>query len=553
MLSISLCQLNPWVGHLPHNLHKIKAFYEQSFALGHDLVVFPECAVTGYPLEDLVLKPHFMEKVKDAVSQVVALTANQKTAILIGTPWIMEGGLYNCALFIRDGKIQQIIQKQELPNYGVFDEKRLFTPGVPSDPIVMNGISLGVLICEDMWEEAPARSLKARGADCLLVLNGSPFDVTKQDLRQEQARARICETGLPLIYVNLVGCQDSLVFDGHSFVMGLNQKIACQFPAFEENSYKLALEKTPTGMVFKGGQVVSHNDNMNLYRALVISLRDYVEKNGFKGVLLGLSGGIDSAISAAIAVDALGPDRVHCVMMPSPYTSVDSLDDGQAIAKLLGVSYSTIAISPAMEAFQGMLADHFQNKTADITEENIQSRSRGVILMALSNKLGLMVLSTGNKSEMAVGYATLYGDMCGGYNALKDVYKMQVFALSTWRNHNFHESFKGPNGAVMPDRVITKPPSAELRPDQKDQDSLPPYEILDDILYHLIEKDFSVKEIVDLGYHIDVVNHVSILLDRAEYKRRQSPPGPKITPKALSFERRYPITNGYSSDSRRSF
>jgi NAD+ synthase len=545
MLSISLCQLNPWVGHLPHNFHKIKGFYEQSFALGRDLVVFPECAVTGYPLEDLVLKPHFMEKVAETVFKVVALTTNKKTSILIGTPWIIKGVLYNCALFICDGKIQQIVQKQKLPNYGVFDEKRLFTQGISPEPIVINGIFLGVLICEDMWEQSPALALKEKGADCLLVLNGSPFDIAKQALRQEQAKVRVFETGLPLIYVNLVGCQDSLVFDGNSFVMDDQQQVACQFPAFEENSYALDLEKTQTGMLFKGAQVISYDKNMQLYCALVISLRDYVEKNNFKGVLLGLSGGIDSAISAAIAVDALGADRVHCVMMPSPYTSVESLEDAEAIAKLLGVPYSTISISPAMDAFQSMLDSHFQGKAADITEENLQSRSRGVILMALSNKLGLMVLSTGNKSEMAVGYATLYGDMCGGYNALKDVYKMQVFALSAWRNNNFHESFKGPNSAVMPERVISKPPSAELKPDQKDQDSLPPYEVLDDILYHLIEKDSSVEDIVTLGHDVDVVSRVSVLLDRAEYKRRQAPPGPKITPKALSFERRYPITNGY--------
>ncbi len=545
MLSISLCQLNPCVGHLAHNFHKIKKFYEQSCAQKSDLVVFPECAVTGYPLEDLVLKPHFMERVETTISEICALTLDQPTSILIGSPWVVDGKLYNCALLISNGKFQQIVQKQKLPNYGVFDEKRHFKCGNSPDLIILKGISLGVLICEDMWYEEPALALKQKGADCLLVINGSPFDTSKQERRKIYAQKRVQETGLPLIYLNLVGCQDSLVFDGASFIMNHQGDVVSNLPAFEEKTYQLTLEKKDGIIHFQGPQTDLEDSLGLLYQALVVSLKDYVEKNNFKGVLLGLSGGIDSAISAAIAVDALGADKVHCVMMPSPYTSTESLEDAESIAKFLGVPYSTIPISPSMNAFQSMLDSHFQGKAADITEENIQSRSRGVILMALSNKLGLMVLSTGNKSEMAVGYATLYGDMCGGYNALKDVYKMQVFALSHWRNKNFHESFKGPKGMVMPERVITKPPSAELKPDQKDQDSLPPYEILDDILYHLIEQDCSVEDIVRLGHPHDVVARVSVLLDRAEYKRRQAPPGPKITQKALSFERRYPITNGY--------
>ncbi len=546
MLKISLCQINPWVGHLSYNLEKIKKAYLYCVEKNADLVVFPECAATGYPLEDLVLKPHFMEKVQEIVREFVLVTSSQKAAVILGCPWLDNGRIINTALFIQNGEIKQVISKYALPNYGVFDEKRVFDHGPLPTPLIYNGFNIGVMICEDMWVPEPALHLKQKGADFLLVLNGSPFDLGKDDRRKEQAHARINETGLPLIYLNLVGGQDSLVFDGRSFVLDEKGETVCELPAFCEAIDSVTLNKQ------NGTCVISAlaNDNYEdkdglLYRALVLGLRDYVEKNRFGGVLIGLSGGIDSAISAAIAADALGPDRVSCVMMPSPYTSKESFEDAEAIAKALNIDYDIVSIELAMTAYSSMLSKKFEGKTPDITEENIQSRARGMVLMALSNKLGWMVLSTGNKSEMAVGYATLYGDMCGGYNALKDVYKTQVFALSKWRNENFHPDFLGPKSEVMPTRVITKPPSAELKPDQKDQDSLPEYEILDAILRGLIEEDSSIEEIAKNGLPEKEIMRVFKMLDKAEYKRRQSPPGPKITAKALSLERRYPITNGF--------
>lgn len=547
MLKISLCQMNPWVGHLSYNLDKIKEAYRSCLEQNVDLVVFPECAATGYPLEDLVLKPHFMEKVHAIVEEFAAITASQKAAVILGSPWLQGGKVINTALFIHDGKIKHVVSKYALPNYGVFDEKRVFDHGPLCEPIHYKGFNLGVMICEDMWVPEPALHLQQNGADCLLVINGSPFDLTKDEQRKHEALARIKETGLPLVYLNFVGGQDSLVFDGRSFVLDNSGNLIGQFAAFCETINYIKLEKQEGKAKF----TVLSNENLEetqdslLYRALVLGLRDYVEKNKFGGVLIGLSGGIDSAISAAIAVDALGSEKVACVMMPSPYTSKESFEDAEAIVNALKIAYDVVSIEPAMIAYSSMLSKKFEGKTQDTTEENIQSRARGMVLMALSNKLGWMVLSTGNKSEMAVGYATLYGDMCGGYNALKDVYKTQVFALSKWRNENFHSDFLGPKGKVMPERVITKPPSAELRPDQRDQDSLPEYEILDAILYGLIEKDASIEEIVESGLPVQEVMRVFKMLDRAEYKRRQSAPGPKITARALSGERRYPITNGF--------
>lgn len=546
MLRISLCQINPWVGHISYNLEKIKNAYFSCVEKDADLVVFPECAATGYPLEDLVLKPHFMEKVQTAVQEFALMTSSQKAGVILGCPWLEQGNIINAALFIHSGRIKQVISKCALPNYGVFDEKRVFDHGLLQSPLSYNDFNIGVMICEDMWVPEPALHSKQKGADCLLIINGSPFDVRKDDRRKEEARSRVKETGLPLIYLNLVGGQDNLIFDGRSFILNEKGDVISQFSAFSESINHITLSKQAGKLIISADSNENEEDkNGLLYRALVLGLKDYVEKNHFGGVLLGLSGGIDSAISAAIAVDALGADRVACVMMPSPYTSKESFEDAEAIAKALNISYDIVSIEPAMNAYSSMLSDKFKGKKQDTTEENIQSRARGMVLMALSNKMGWMVLSTGNKSEMAVGYATLYGDMCGGYNTLKDVYKTEVFALSRWRNKNFHSDFLGPNGEVMPERVIIKPPSAELKPDQKDQDSLPEYETLDAILYGLIEQDASVEEIAKSGLPQKDVMRVFKMLDRAEYKRRQSPPGPKITVKALSLERRYPITNGF--------
>jgi len=490
-MKIALCQINPWVGNLVYNLEKIKLYYKQACLEKAELVVFPESVTTGYPAEDLVLKPEFMDKVKAMIEEICAITA--ETAILLGSPYIIDHHLYNTAILIQQGKIISITPKTALPNYGVFDEKRVFHSKGPNLPVKYKDINLGIMICEDMWVAEVARYLKQHGAECLLVINGSPFSTSKEKERFEQARLRIKDTGLPLIYLNLVGGQDNIVFDGRSFIMDQKASVIHQMPNFTEKIEYIEINKVNHEInINSSNSILNVDDNYLLYKALTIGLTDYINKNRFKGVILGLSGGIDSALSAAIAVDALGADKVSCVMMPSPY---------------------------------------------------IQSRIRGMILMAISNKLGKMVLSTGNKSEMAVGYATLYGDMCGGYNALKDVYKTKVFELSIWRNNNYFSDFKGPKGQVMPERVITRPPSAELRPDQKDQDSLPPYEILDNILYHLIELETPIDEIKE--YDKETILKVMKLLDKAEYKRRQSPPGPKVTNKALTLERRYPITNGF--------
>ena len=548
MTTIGLCQINPWVGHLQHNLEKIKHHLALCQQQGVDLVVFPECAITGYPLEDLVLNRYFLQQVEYVIHDLAAATIGSSTAILLGSPWLQADKIVNTAMLIEDGKIQHILLKHKLPNHGVFDEKRIFQPGPLPVPILFRGLQLGIMVCEDMWYPEPTQHLKQNGAEVLVVLNGSPFDLTKHERRQNQAKERVAETGLPLIYLNMVGGQDHLVFDGQSFVMTADQDYALEMPAFQEALGFIKIEKKQSRVSVKPLEETSKNlitEDEAVYHCLVMGLKDYVEKNGFKGVLIGLSGGIDSALVAAIAVDALGAERVHCIMMPSPYTSKASFDDAESIVEFLKTSYQVLNIEPAMMAYQDILQDTFTGQAADTTEENIQSRARGMLLMAMSNKNGSMVLSTGNKSEMAVGYATLYGDMCGGYNPLKDVYKLQVFSLSQWRNENNHPNFLGPKGSVMPVSVITKPPSAELKPNQTDQDSLPAYEILDAILYELIEKKASIQDVVAKGFREDEVARVYHLLHRAEYKRRQSPPGPKVSTKALSAERRYPITNGF--------
>jgi NAD+ synthase len=468
-------------------------------------------------------------------------------AIIVGTPWRQDGKLYNAAALLDGGQVAALRFKHELPNYGVFDEKRVFAAGPAPGPIAFRGVRLGLMICEDMWTPDPTESLQESGAELLLVINGSPFEGNKRDERLSLAVARVKESGLPLLYVNQMSGQDELVFDGASFAVDAECNLCLQLPDWREmvvpSRWKRGADDRWTveaGLLSKPSEGPE-----SIYQAMVLGLRDYVSKNRFPGVGLGLSGGIDSALSAAVAVDAIGADRVHCVMMPSPYTSRDSLDDAAAVAKLLASDLRTIGIGPAIEAFQQMLAPAFAGHAPDITEENIQSRARGVTLMALSNKFGWMVLSTGNKSEMSVGYATLYGDMCGGYAVLKDVYKMTVFALSRWRNQARPEGFLGPVGRVMPERVITKPPSAELKPDQTDQDTLPPYEVLDDILECLVEHEMPVSAIVARGHPETVVRAVWRMLDRAEYKRRQAPPGVKITRRAFGRDRRYPITNAF--------
>jgi len=546
-LNIALAQLNPTVGDIEGNIALVIEARADAARQHADLVVMTELTVCGYPPEDLVQKPAFLDIVEAKVKALAARTDDGGPALLLGAPWRDQGHLYNAALLLDGGVIAAITYKHELPNYGVFDEKRIFSAANLPEPMPFRGLKLGVMVCEDMWKPAVTENLSKQGADLLVVLNGSPYELDKKHVRLDYARARATESGLGLIYVNQVGGQDELVFDGDSFVVHGNGTLGVRLPSWQRvvatNTWR-CVEKR---WVCEDAAIELPSDNTEaVYHAVCLGLRDYVNKNRFPGVLIGLSGGIDSALSAVVAVDALGPERVHCVMMPSPYTSQDSLDDAAEVARLLGCRLDTISIEPAMGAFDIMLKDAFAQYGSDTTEENIQARSRGVTLMALSNKFGHMVLSTGNKSEMSVGYATLYGDMCGGYSVLKDIYKTTVFALSRWRNEHRPADALGPQGRAMPDRVITKPPSAELKPDQKDEDSLPPYDKLDDILHGLIEGEQSLRDIAARGHDMAIVERIWHMLDRAEYKRRQAPPGVKISSRAFGRDRRYPITNGFT-------
>ena len=546
-LTITLAQLNPVVGAITANIDKVRDARRKAAADNADLILCSELVVSGYPPEDLVLKPFFLDKVEAAVNEFAAETADGGPAVLLTAPWRNNGETYNAALLLEDGKIAATRFKHDLPNYGVFDEVRVFEAGPMPGPMDFKGVRIGVPICEDIWTPDVPECLEESGAEILLVPNGSPYDIEKNDQRLQHAIARVSETGMPMVYVNQVGGQDELVFDGGSFVINADHSLAVQAPDWQEAVLTTEWRRGVDGVwVCEGGVSEKPSEGLkSIYQAMTLGLRDYVEKNGFPGVLIGLSGGVDSAITAAVAVDALGPDRVRCVMMPSPYTSQESLEDAAEAAKLMGVHLDDVGIQPAMSAFEEMLEPIFGNAAADVTEENIQARSRGLILMGISNKLGYMLLTTGNKSEMSVGYATLYGDMCGGYSVLKDVYKTTVFELCHWRNQYKPEGLLGPVGRVIPERIITKPPSAELRPDQKDEDSLPPYDKLDDILRCLIEGEMSIEEIVARGHEPDTVQRVWHMLDLAEYKRRQAPPGVKITHRAFGRERRYPITNSF--------
>ncbi len=551
-LAIALAQLNPTVGDVDGNLRAIRAARAEAAKLGADLMVTGELSVCGYPPEDLVLKPAFQRRIADQVAAFAAETADGGPAVLLGAPWREGDKLYNAALLIEGGKIVTQRYKHLLPTYGVFDEDRVFARGPAPGPMQFKGVRLGVMVCEDMWQPDVSECLDESGAEILIVINGSPFEIDKSDMRLNLAVARVTESKLPLIYVNQVGGQDELVFDGRSFVLGADRSLRAQAPAWDESVSLTQWTRGSAGWVCESGDIDkgdngSRADLGSIYRAMVLGLRDYVTKNRFPGVVLGLSGGIDSAISAAVAADAIGADKIFGVMMPSPYTSQESLDDAAETAQLLGIKYEIIPISQAMDAFGAMLKPVFTGRNADTTEENIQARIRGLIVMAISNKLGHMALTTGNKSEMSVGYATLYGDMCGGFSVLKDVYKTTVFKLSDWRNQVHPKGALGPKGRVIPERVITKRPSAELRPDQYDEDSLPPYPVLDAILAGLIEGERDIADIVADGYDPETVRRVWRMLDRAEYKRRQAPPGVKITSRAFGRDRRYPITNGFTN------
>ncbi|HEX3672976.1 MAG TPA: NAD+ synthase [Rhizomicrobium sp.] len=543
---IALAQLNPVMGDISGNLARARKARAEAAAAGADLILFPELYVVGYPPEDLVLKPALQDDAREAVEKFAADTADGGPAVLVGAPWVEGGKLYNACLYLDGGTVAGHTFKSDLPNYGVFDEKRVFAAGPLPGPLNIRGLRIGVPICEDIWTPDVVECLSETGGEILLVPNGSPFEAGKEDQRLNLIVARVKESGLPLIYLNQVGGQDELVFDGASLVANADGSLAWALPAWEERIAITDWTRSEAGWVCAPGERVNEEDRATaIYHAMVLGLRDYVNKNRFPGVVLGLSGGIDSALSAAVAVDALGADRVRCVMLPSRYTSRESLDDAEECARLLGTQYESVPIEGAVDAFTAALGATFAGKAVDTTEENVQSRARGVILMAISNKFGPMVLTTGNKSEMSVGYATLYGDMCGGYNVLKDVYKTEVFKLSHWRNAHHPRGGLGPKGRVIPERIITKPPSAELRENQKDQDSLPPYDILDGILECLVENEMTFEATCAKGYHPATVKRVEQLLYTSEYKRRQAPPGVKITRKNFGRDRRYPITNAF--------
>lgn len=544
-LRIALAQLNPTVGDLEGNMAKALATYQEAAQSGADLVVFSELFLPGYPPEDLVLKPAFANASKAAAERLATKITNGP-GVIIGTIWPEDGKVYNAAVLIDGGEIRAVRYKSDLPNYGVFDEKRVFEAGPLPGPVDFRGVRIGMPICEDIWNEEVCECLAECGAEILVVPNGSPFDWKKPDVRTNIAVARVNENTLPMVYVNQLGGQDELVFDGASFVLNANASLAAQLPAWEESLAFTDWTKGEDGWSCATTErAILPEGDAAAYAACVLGLRDYVNKNGFPGVVLGLSGGIDSALVAAMSVDALGSDRVHCIMLPYRYTSEESFSDAAACAKALGVRYDTIAISEPVEGFMTALSDLFAGQDAGVAEENIQSRTRGSILMAVSNKFGSMVVTTGNKSEMSVGYATLYGDMNGGYNPIKDLYKTEVYRISAWRNQNVLEGALGPAGVVIAENILTKAPTAELRENQTDQDSLPEYDVLDDILNCLVEDEMPLTDIVARGHDVETVKRVARLLNIAEYKRRQAAPGVKISSRNFGRDRRYPITNRF--------
>jgi len=542
---IALAQLNPKVGDIKGNVSKLLKIRDD-FGKNLDIIVLPELYLTGYPIDDLVLRNDFLDLVENEINQLASLTGDGKAAIVIGAPRRDKGLLKNSVFVLDNGKIISVRDKHNLPNTGVFDEQRIFSSGALSGPVEIRGVLFGLPICEDIWTETVIECLSETGAEIILSINASPYSTKKNDQRTSVAVSRVLESKLPLIYLNRVGGQDELVFDGASFCLNEQGKLKVQLKDFEEQVLKIELNKKENSWIIEDNIERVSSRTESLYKSLVLSVRDYVLNNGFPGVVLGMSGGIDSALVAAIATDALGPNLVKAVMMPSPFTSKESLEDAKLASSNLGIEYSFIEIENGMNTIDKILND-FKGPIvpSGITEENIQSRLRGLILMAVSNRYGFMVLATGNKSEYAVGYATLYGDMCGGFAAIKDVWKTDVFNLCKWRNENKPVGFLGPDGIVIPERIITKPPSAELREDQKDTDSLPEYDILDGILKKLVEENLSLNEIVQQGYNANDVKKVSMLLSRSEYKRFQSAPGPKVTEKAFGRDRRYPLTSGF--------
>ncbi|MCU9849554.1 NAD+ synthase [Defluviimonas sp. WL0024] len=545
---LTLAQLNPTVGALAANAAKARAAWEAGRAAGADMVALTEMFITGYQTQDLVMKPAFTDAAMAAI-EALARDCADGPALGIGGPWREGGKLYNAYWVLRGGKVVARVLKHHLPNEAVFDEERLFSSAPVSGPYAIGPVRIGTPVCEDAWFDDVTETLAETGAEILLVPNGSPYYRNKYDTRVAVMVSRVIETGLPLVYLNMVGGQDDQVFDGGSFVLNAGAELAMQMPVFDECIRHVEFRRTDRGWQAARTELDPMPDEWELdYRAMVESLRDYLAKSGFGKVLLGLSGGIDSALVAAVATDAVGPENLRCVMLPSEYTSAHSLEDAASVAKALGCRLDTVPISGPRAEVTEALAPLFEGTVPGVAEENIQSRLRGLLLMALSNKFGEMLLTTGNKSEVAVGYATIYGDMAGGYNPLKDLYKTRVYETCRWRNANHRPWMKGPEGEVIADRVIAKAPSAELRPDQKDEDSLPPYPVLDAILERLVDRDQSVAEVVAAGFDRDTVKRVEQLVFTSEYKRFQSAPGVRLTRKAFWLDRRYPIVNRWRDD-----
>jgi NAD+ synthase len=550
-LAIAVAQLNPTVGDISGNLSRARAARAVAARDGADLVAFSELFIAGYPPEDLVLKPAFQASCRSAVENLARETSDGGPAVLIGTPWLEDRKLYNAYALLAEGRIKAVRFKVNLPNYGVFDEKRVFASGPVPGPVNLRDVRFGLPICEDTWTdwgdyENVVECLAETGAEFLVVPNGSPYWRGKADIRLNVAVARVTEAALPLIYVNQVGGQDELVFDGASFALNADRSVAFQLPAFTEAVVTTRWSRTNSGWRCLAGPIAAAEDSDEAdYTACMLGLRDYVDKNGFAGIVIGLSGGIDSALCAALATDALGAERVRCVMLPFRYTAQQSLDDAAAIAGALGVRYDVVPIESAVKGLETTLAEVFAGKARDVTEENLQARARGVVLMAISNKFGLMVVTTGNKSEMSVGYATLYGDMNGGFNPIKDLYKTEVYRLARLRNRWKPEGALGPDGPVIVENVLIRAPSAELRENQTDQDTLPPYDVLDAILQRLVEGEEPTASIVAAGFDRDTVMKVERMLYLAEYKRRQAAPGVKVTLRNFGRDRRYPIVNRF--------
>ncbi|MEM7190469.1 MAG: NAD+ synthase [Pseudomonadota bacterium] len=551
-LRVLCVQANPIAGDIAGNLAAAQAALTEGEAAGADLVVLPEMFLSGYQLLDLSVRPAFLRDIQAAIDILAAGTRPGGTALAVGAPvpgsttepGQDHAGAYNALILLQDGQQRAVFHKHHRPNYGVFDEKRLYLEGAAPGPIEINGCRVGFPICEDLWFPDVAETLEEAGAEILISPNGSPYQRGKHDIRMGHMVARVVETGLPLVYLNLIGGQDDQIFDGGSFALNPGGALAAQFPFFEDHRRLLDIVRTDDGWRIEESDLAPVPEPWALdYRAMVEATRDYVVKSGFSKVLLGLSGGIDSAIVATVAADALGPENVRCVRLPSKYSSDHSLKDAEDLASRLGVTCQTLPIADGVQAIEDSLAPLFEGREPDVTEENLQSRLRGLYLMALSNKLGELLLTTGNKSEMAVGYATIYGDMNGAYNPIKDLYKTRVFECCRWRNAEHHPWMHGPVGEVIPLNILQKPPSAELRPDQVDQDSLPPYDVLDDILRQLVEDQLGTEEIIAAGHDRETVMKVQHLLYLSEYKRFQSAPGVKLTARAFWLDRRYPIVN----------